>query len=209
MKRRLLLGAALGGAMLGLAACSVVPQPPYVQRRAWPLVVQRPQPLPRRASGPVLLVRSVLAGPGLDVRGLQLLQPDGSVHVDFYEQWAVPPAEGVEASLREWLAGSGLFAAVLGPGSDVSASLVLEATLLALIAEPARQRARAALAIVLAERGTLANRVLLQAAITGTAPLASAEPPAQVAAERAALADAFRQIEQRVAAALPHPPAHR
>ena len=114
MKRRWLL---LGGAALG--GCSLLPQQPYLQRRDWPLDVQRAQVLPPRPRGPVLLVRSIRAAPGLEVRGLQWLLRDGSVHVDYYEQWAVPPAQAVEDDLRRWLANAGLFSAVTGAWQPV------------------------------------------------------------------------------------------
>ena len=79
---------------------------------------------PPNPRGRVLLVRDVRAGPGLEVRGLQWLQRDGSVHVDFYEQWAVPPAQAVEDDLRQWLADAGLFRAVVAPGSRLNADFV-------------------------------------------------------------------------------------
>ena len=102
MNRRWLLAglAALGG-------CSVLPNAPYPQRREWPLTVRRSPALPPNPGGPVLLVRMMTAAPGLEARGLQWLLPDGSLHVDFYEQWAVPPAHAAEAALRQWLAESG------------------------------------------------------------------------------------------------------
>ena len=110
--------------LLGLGGCGLS-QRPYLERRQWPLIVRRPAALPARARGRVLLVRSIRAGPGLEARGLQSLQPDGSVKVDFYEEWAVPPAQAIEDDLRQWLAASGLFAAVLAPGSQLPADLVM------------------------------------------------------------------------------------
>ena len=98
----------------------MVPQAAYVQRTVWPLTVRRKVALPPRRGGKVLVVRDLTAGPGLDQRGVQWLLPNGSLHVDYYNQWAVPPAEGVTDDLRRWLADSGLFAAVVGPDSGVA-----------------------------------------------------------------------------------------
>ncbi len=103
MRRRLVL-AGRARRWAGVRCCR---RRPYVQRRDWPLDVRRGRSLPPRRRGRVLLVRSMRAGPGLEVRGLQWLQRDGSVHVDFYEQWAVPPAQAVEDDLRQWLADCG------------------------------------------------------------------------------------------------------
>ena len=72
--------------------------------------------------------------------GLQWLQRDGSVHVDFYEQWAVPPAQAVEDDLRQWLADAGLFRAVVAPGSRLNADFVLEGELDAFMRRSERRR---------------------------------------------------------------------
>ena len=195
MKRRALL---LAPWLMG--ACSVLPERPYAQKRDWPLAVRRPADLPSRAGGGVLLVRSLAAAPGLEERGLHALQPDGSMRVSYYEQWITPPAQGVEEALRQWLAASGLFAAVLAPGSRVAADLVLEGELTALWAEPAAARAVAGLAFALLDQRHGGAAVLAQQAVAGTAPLGAPNAPASVAAQQLALADAFGQIERSLAA---------
>ena len=196
MRRR----SALAG-LLALGGCSVLPNVPYAERREWPLVVRRPAVLPPRRSGRVLLVRTMNAAPGLDARGLQWLLPDGSVHVDFYEQWIVPPAQAVETDLREWLASAGLFAAVLGPGSRLAADLVLETELTALIADPQAHAARAAMSVVLLDQRRDPDRVLLQQTVRAEAPLAGDKPPALVAGLRAAVEGLLGQVERLVATA--------
>jgi ABC-type uncharacterized transport system auxiliary subunit len=197
MKRRWLL---LGGAALG--GCSLLPQQPYLQRRDWPLDVQRAQVLPPRPRGPVLLVRSIRAAPGLEVRGLQWLLKDGSVHVDFYEQWAVPPAQAVEDDMRRWLANAGLFSAVLAPGSRLNADLVLEGELDALIADLNAGVARASLALVLLDQRKHETKVLLQKTERAEVKLTATDPPAIVDALKAALVEVLRQTETDIAAAI-------
>src|SRR5215472_8066786 len=123
-----------------LAACGLSERP-YAERRQWPLLIRRPNALPPRTGGRILEVRPINAGPGLEVRGLQSLEGDGSLHTAFYEEWAVPPAEGIGDALRLWLAGSGKFGAVVAPGSRLTADLVLEGELTALWTEPAQQHA--------------------------------------------------------------------
>ncbi len=196
MKRRGVLAgiAALGG-------CSVLPQAPYVQRRDWPLVVRRQTMLPPRARGRVVLVRRVQAAPGLGGRGLQWLQPDGSVHVDFYEQWAVPPAQAVEDDLRQWLADSGLFSAVVAPGSLLNADFVLEGELNTFMAEVDTRMARVALALVLLDQRPNPIKVLLQKTVRAEVKLAGTEPSAMVDGLKAALAEVLRESEADVAAA--------
>jgi len=190
--------------LLGVAAlggCSLLPQSPYVQRRDWPLDVRRGSVAAPRRRGRVLLVRSIQAGPGLEVRGLQWLQRDGSVHVDFYEQWAVPPAQAAENDLRQWLVDAGLFSAVVAPGSRLNADFVLEGELDALVADLNTGVARAALALVLLDQRPNPTKVLLQKTETAEVKLAGTDPPAIAAGLKAALADALRQAETDVAAA--------
>jgi cholesterol transport system auxiliary component len=196
MRRRWLLA---GG--FAMAGCSVLPQQPYVQRRDWPLDVQRTPVLPPRARGRVLLVRSVRAAPGLESRGLQWLQRDGSLHVDFYEQWAVPPAQGVEDDLRQWLGDAGLFRAVLAPGSRLDADLVLEGELNTFQADLGAGVAHASLALVLLDQRSGAARVLLQRTETAEVPLNGTDPPALVEALKAALVAVLKKAERDIAAA--------
>jgi len=198
MKRPLIKRRGWLGSVLALAGCGLSERP-YLEKRAWPLGVQRPDkraPNPRRHT---LLIRTLEAGPGLDARGLQSLREDGSVRVDFYEEWAVPPAQGVEASLRQWLAGSGLFAAILAPGSRMEADRVLEATLTEFIAEPTKNRARAAMTLVVLDQRNSGTRVLAQRTLTAEAPLANGEAPAIVAALLQALQALLTQAEQALA----------
>jgi cholesterol transport system auxiliary component len=186
--------------MAALTGCSLLPETPYVQRRDWPLDVRRPSVAPPDPRGHVLLVRSVRAGPGLEARGLQWLQRDGSVHVDFYEQWAVPPAQAVEDDLRQWLADAGLFRAVVTPGSRLNADFVLEGGLNVFVADLAVGVARAALALVLLDQRQGSTKVLLQRTEMGEARLATNEPPAIAEAMKAAVADVLRRTESNLAA---------
>ena len=198
--RKMTRRASLLGLPLALAGCASALERPYVARQDWALSVPPPaEDAPARKGRKVLLVRSMLAGPALGDRGLLTLGPDGTMTTSFYERWAVPPAEGVGASLSQFLAQSGLFSAVLAPGSLADADLTLEPDLLALWAEPATGRAVASLSIVLLTAGSLNPRVLLQTTETATSPLPGQDSEAQVHAELAALAAVFRKIEDALA----------
>lgn len=194
MRRRLVIAAPFL-----LASCSVLPKQPYLAQRNWPLVIRRPQTRPARRGGRVLLVRTLNAGPGLETRGLKTLHADGSMSSDFYEQWVVPPAQAVQDDLQHWLAASGIFAAVVGQGSLISADLVLEGELTALWAEPEQKRARATISYSVLNQKGIRDRVVAQAVATAAAPLAGTTAPQEVAAERQALIEVFGQIEHRLA----------
>lgn len=197
MNRRLLLTG-----LAGLGGCSLLPQTQSVQRRDWPLDLYRDAALPRPPRGRVLLVRSLRAAPGLDQRGLQWLQRDGSVHVDFYEQWAVPPAQAVEDDIRSWLANAGVFSAVVAPGSRLNASFVLEGELQAFSADFNAGVARVAVAFVLLDQRPGVARVMLQKTDSAESRLAGTDPPSIVAAMKTALKEVLQRIEADVVGAL-------
>jgi ABC-type uncharacterized transport system auxiliary subunit len=189
-----------------LTACGLSERP-YAERRAWPLLVPRPAVLPPAAGGGVLLLRSIAAAPGLELRGLQSLRPDGSIRTEFYEEWAVPPAEGVEQALRQWLADCGMFAAVVAPGSRVPADIVLEGELTALWSIPAEHRAHAALAFTaLLQQGRVSS-LRLQQTVAADAPLPAPGAPAAAQAMRAALATDFAGVEVLLRSCCSVPPA--
>ena len=197
MKRRLLLHG-----VLALGGCSVLPSVPNVQQRDWPLDVRRPSALPPRPRGRTLMVRTIRAGSGLDVRGLQWLQSDGSVHVDFYEQWAVPPAQAVEDDLRRWLADAGLFSGVVAQGSRLNPDFILEGELNSFMADLNTGTARVALALVLMDQRPNPIKVLLQKTERAETKLDGSDPPAIAAAMKAALSEVLRLSEADVAQAV-------
>ncbi len=187
--RRALLGgtAALGG-------CSVLPRPAYVQRSTWPLSLYPAEQHPARAHGKVLLVRDFQAAPGLDQLGVQWLNPDGSIHVDFYNQWEVTPARAAADNARRWLAASGLFAAVVTPDSGITADLALTADLTTFIADPRILQARASLAITVLNQAVVPARVVTQRSLSATARMTTDTPAGVVEAQRGALVGLMGQV---------------
>ena len=99
MNRRLVLSAPLA-----LTACgSLLPQQTYVPRINWPLAPEPPAQNAPNPAGPVLLLRDITAAPGMDQQGVQILQPNGSLNIDYYNLWAVSPADAATQSLLTWL----------------------------------------------------------------------------------------------------------
>ena len=193
MRRRALLSLPLVAAGCGLS------ERPYAERRQWPLLVARPIERPAKIGGRVLEVRSFRAGPAAEARGLQTMQPDGSVRVAFYEEWAVPPAQAAEDQLRRWLASSGLFAGVVSAGTRAVADYVLEGELVALWTRPEERRAHAGLAItVIGQRGEVA-RGALQRSFSAETELSGEDAGAQVRGLTLAMTGLFAQIEGALA----------
>lgn len=195
-----------------LGACSVLPNRPYQEVQRYSLSPERPRREPPARKGPVLLLRSVRAAPGMDSRGLRIVGGGGQVDTEFYNEWAAPPVELVEEAMRQWLAGSGLFSAVVSPGSRLRPGMVLEAELLRLQAEPRAGLARAGLAALLLEEprdGGSQARILGQFTPEGTAPLAGGVrredtvPAGEAAAAmRDALAAALAGLERELRGAM-------
>ncbi|WP_424810546.1 ABC-type transport auxiliary lipoprotein family protein [Roseococcus sp. YIM B11640] len=184
-----------------LSGCSVLPDRPYIETRRYALDPERPSSAPRaaRARG-VLLVRTLRAGPGMETRGLRLLRPDGTLGSTFYDEWLAPPAELAENALRQWLIASGIFTAVTAPGSRLTATVVLEAGLVTLQAEPGQARA-AMSALLLGQASGIGDpRVLAQRPFEATSPLPpEASAVQQAAAMQAALGVVFTQLERWIA----------
>jgi ABC-type uncharacterized transport system auxiliary subunit len=181
-----------------LAGCSVLPARPYEEIRLWPLTVSRPRALPRDPRGPILLVRRLEAGPGLETAFLRSRAADGSVTVAHYEAWDLPPAQGVAESLRLWLEQCGHFAAVVAPGSRATADYTLEGELTRFIALPAEGRAEVALSVVMFKEVDFHATPVLQTEFASTATLAGAAAPDIAGALTMATASVFADIESAI-----------
>ena len=96
----------------------------------------------------------------------------------------------------------GFLAAVLAPGSRLSADLVLEGELTALWFDQRRDLVRVAIAILLLAPKAAQRRILLQRSFTAEVKPVSAGAAAIVAATRQALANVFSAIESALAAAV-------
>jgi cholesterol transport system auxiliary component len=178
----------------------VLQRPAYVQQTTWPLNLPPPPSLESRRHGrKVLLVQDFQAAPGLEQRGVEWLNANGSVHIDFYNLWEVLPASAVTYDARRWLAASGLFAAVVGPGSGLTPDLMLNGELTSFIADPRVLRAKAALAITLLDLRSVPPRVLTQRSLSASAPMPKPTPDGVVAGQRAALAHLLHELVRTLA----------
>lgn len=192
MRRRFMLATPLA-----LSACgSLLPAQKYTPRINWPLQPAPPVFPPPARTGPVLLIRPLAAAPGLEARGLRSLKADGSLAVDYYNLWAVPPADAVTQALIGWAQASGMFTAVVTPGTRLDAGLIVEGELTELIADPGQNEARAALSLaVIKPAGALTGAALplTQALLRASAKLQGTVPAAMAAAENGAVAGVLTQ----------------
>ncbi len=196
--RRLLLAAPLS-----LAACgSLLPAQKYVPRTVWPLQPPPPGAAAEAGAGPVLLVRAITPAPGLEARGLQSLTKDGSLTVDYYNLWAVPPADALTQSLVIWAQASGMFSAVVTPGTRLTPGLILEGELTQLLVDLPANVARAQMSLlIIKSSGAVAGFALplAQVSLTASAPVEGSGPAAQAAAQNQAVASLLSQAMAQLA----------
>lgn len=194
MRRRILLLAA----PLGLAGCgSLLPKQPYTPRTVWPL--QPLPPFPSQAmnpNGPILLVRAISPAPGLEQRGLQSLDKNGSLAVDYYNLWAVTPAASITQGLVGWAEASGDFAAVVTAGSRLTPTLIVEGELSEFLFDETTNQARARMTLLIIKPSTAIAgfaQPLRQATLTASAPAQGQGPAAQAQAQATAMAGLLTQ----------------
>lgn len=197
MIRRLFLGLPVLA-----AGCSVLPDRPFIESQRFTLSPQREGP-PGRRLRHALLLRSMRAAPGMEVRGLRRVRAEGRVEVAPYEEWLAPPAELAELALRQWLVASGRFTAVTAPGSRLATLLVLETELVALQIEA--DGARATLGALLLRQADglgsaqLLGQTLIEARISVPP---DADAARRAATMQAALGQGFAQLEAWISAAV-------
>lgn len=190
--------------LAGLAGCSVLPDRPYQATTRFALAPEPPRRAPAGPRRPVLLLRTLRAAPGLEIRGLRSIGADGVVQSDPWAEWAAPPSELAEEALRRWLTASGRFSAVTAAGSRLRADYVLEGELFRLETVPTAQLARAGYSLLLLQQPDGEQAQLLATIVAeGSAPFAPGTGPAgQAEAMRAALAAALADAERGIVGAL-------
>ncbi|WP_144299678.1 ABC-type transport auxiliary lipoprotein family protein [Elioraea rosea] len=193
MKRRTLLLAAPAI----LAACSNPLTQPFPDKKLFVLDVRRPQRLPANPRGRVLVLRTIAAAPGAELRGIATRLEGGQVRTDFWNEFFAPPASLVQDQLRTWLADAGIFSAVVDQGTRTTPGLALEGVLNGLFAEGAATppTARAQMQMLLLGLDRSPPRVVAQGEYDRRAQIASLEPAAIVAGFNVALAAIFSEIE--------------
>jgi cholesterol transport system auxiliary component len=180
-----------------LSACANPLSQPSPEKTFFVLEARRPQRLPPNPRGRVLQLRTVAAGPGAELRGIVTRLPGGQQRADFWNEFFAAPPALIQDQLRQWLADSGLFAAVVDQGTRATPSLALEPVLNALFADAAETPpvARVQMQTLTLGLDRTPPRVLAERQHDRRAPLPSLAPAAIVAGFNQALAAIFAEIE--------------
>lgn len=194
-----------------LAASCVKLERQAPEKHLWALEVERPAvaaavgEAPQAASGHTLLVRRLQVSPRVSGRELVYRTAVSAWTADYYNQFFVAPADMLTQDLRTWLAGAGLYANVVDPGSLAPAQLVLEGNVTALYGDLSARPARAVAEmqfLLLDARGD-ERRVLLTRAYSRGAPMQGNTPQELVAALRQAVAGIYSDLEADLRKAVP------
>jgi hypothetical protein len=120
------------GLLLIAAAGCVDLKVPYPERRFYTIEALRPSPDQSGDPATVLRVRRFSASKMCDGSEFVLRTADSSYESDFYNVFFVPPALEMADQTRRWVTGSGLFGHVVGAGSALGETHILEGNLVAL-----------------------------------------------------------------------------
>jgi cholesterol transport system auxiliary component len=179
------------------AGCSNPLSQPFPEKNFFVLDVRRPQRLPPNPRGRVLVLRSVTAGPGAELRGIVTRFQGGQQRSDFWNEFFSPPPALIQDQLRQWLADSGLFSAVVDQGTRATPALALEPVLNAMFADAAETPpvARVQMQTLTLGLDRTPPRVIAQADHDRRAQIASLAPATIVAGFNVVLAAIFADIE--------------
>jgi ABC-type uncharacterized transport system auxiliary subunit len=107
----------------------------YPERRYYTLAAEREGKAAAPTGNAVLRIRRFTASKTSEGNELVTRLSASEYETDFYSQFFAPPAQQLTEQAQRWLAGSGLFAAVVGTGSSLPETHVLEGNVIALYAD--------------------------------------------------------------------------
>ncbi len=135
--------------LLLLSAGCVDLKASYPDRRFYAIEAARTGAERRGDSAAVLRVRRLSASKRCDGSELVMRTGESTYESDFYNVFFVPPALEIGEQTQRWLAASGLFGHVVGSGSTVAETHVLEGNLVSLHGD--YRKAEAPLAVIEAQ----------------------------------------------------------
>ena len=119
-------------ALLGASGCVGALKADYPERRFYTLSAERPGSPAAPAKEGVLRVRRFTASKLSEGNELVSRTGQAEYETDFYNAFFSPPAMQLTEQTHRWLGASGLFSAVVGTGSSVPETHVLEGNVVAL-----------------------------------------------------------------------------
>lgn len=190
MRRRDLIVAA---AALASGGCSF--SRPAAERQSYLLSVPAGASASPAGKTHVLRVNRFVVAQPFDGKGLVYRSSANRYDADFYHQFLAFPATMLTENTSAWLAGRGLFAAVVPMGSALTSSHVLEASVPALYGDFRAEAAAVLTMRFLLARDDSTGALLYDRLLERRVPLAARTPEALVQGMDAALAQILVELE--------------
>ena len=118
--------------LLATTGCVDALKSEYPERRFWTLAAERPGDAAPPGKDGVLRVRRFNASKLSEGNELVSRTGEAEYETDFYNVYFSPPASQVTEQVHRWMGGSGLFSAVVGAGSTMPETHVLEGSVVSL-----------------------------------------------------------------------------
>jgi ABC-type uncharacterized transport system auxiliary subunit len=184
-------------ALLLLSGCVGALKSEYPERRYYTLAAERSGSAATPAKDGVLRIRRFTASKVSEGSELVTRKAEAEYETDFYNAFFVPPATQVTEQSQRWMSSSGLFSAVVGTGSSLPETHVLEGNVVALYAD--RRQSPAAvleLQFMLLKVASDPSAVLFQKSYRESVALTSDGPEAVIAGWNVALARILASLEK-------------
>lgn len=195
-----LLGLCAGGSTLLTTSCVGALKSEYPERRYYTLAAQRPGDASAPAKDGVLRIRRFTASKVSEGSELVTRKGESEYETDFYNAFFVPPATQLTEQTQRWLGASGLYSAIVGTGSSLPESHVLEGNLIALYADR-RESASAVLELqfMLLKVSSDPSAVLFQKSYRESVAVTGDTPESMVAGWNGALVKILASLEKDLA----------
>jgi cholesterol transport system auxiliary component len=183
-------------ALLMLSGCVGALKSEYPERRFYTLAAERPGAAASPAKEGVLRIRRFTASKVSEGSELVTRKAEAEYETDFYNAFFVPPATQLTEQSQRWLSSSGLFSAVVGTGSSLPETHVMEGNVVALYED--RRRSPAAVMEVqfmLLKVASDPSAVLFQKSYRESVALTEHGPEAVIAGWNGALAKILASLE--------------
>lgn len=122
-------------ALLLLSGCVGALKSEYPERRYYTLAAERPGAAATPAKEGVLRIRRFTASKVSEGSELVTRKAESEYETDFYNAFFCPPATQLTEQSQRWLSSSGVYSAVVGTGSSLPETHVMEGNLVALYAD--------------------------------------------------------------------------
>ncbi len=187
--------------LLAVSGCVGALRSDYPERRFYTLSAERPGSAAAPAKDGVLRVRRFTASKLSEGNELVSRTGEAEYDTDFYNAFFAPPAAQLTEQAQRWLGASGLFSAVVGTGSTLPETHVLEGNVIALYYDDREKHDSAVLEIqvLLLRVASDPTAVLFQKAYKSREPAAPGSKDAVVKAWNAGLQKILAELEADLA----------